>query len=723
MRLTQECVFDLPELAEYVADNLPQQSLGHCVRVSKSWHAIFIQYLWWTFADKPETNWDRLLKRAIRKQVPTSDGQDIEWFKDVYRRHAHDNGSSNAGLSPDHHCPLTNLQSLVLRMPFSKCDEYFGGPAFTSGDSSDSDSSSSSSSSYSSSSSSSEDDMDDSYPDLILIHDSPTDNSLADNSSDTDDINMDDISPDNINMAIFNTGGINADNVNMDTFNTDDIDADNSETDSSDTGDSFHTDSSDTGNSDTEGLDTDISDGSSVGELFLDQDGGVRMDGRFSSEFDVLRRILDACWRLVLLNPRLKTLDCIYHPSFYGRMLLDPTALTGLRSLQMALAPEGLPVMPSSVTHFRTRGSGGMWCNGAFDPTGPPHTVRGHLQELEVEGLLSVTHIRRLLAQAPNLDTLRIINMTASSSESEAVAAEENETCWLSSKVRVLKHRCRNHWQRRGVAETLRYFPFLVEYHATISSTSVLRALVKYCPLLEVVRVHDQEYDGRYYPRHNIRDKVSVLLTGLPRLRVLEMPLHVIDAKEVRYEPWVYLGLEEFRCQIAGMFHWSPADVERLTTYAEQKAASSGDPSVQHLSRKKKLGWFLEGDSPKRSARKAVLLQPSRLTSLKHLSFSPGPSQSSFGGVQRDTLHFRLDSSLRHLESLTELEYLGFELLDHRMGTAEIEWIAKTFSKLREMRGLVVESGAGVEFNPETGALHKLMQALRPDTVHRESMN
>ncbi|KAH7031714.1 hypothetical protein BKA57DRAFT_541069 [Linnemannia elongata] len=75
------------------------------------------------------------------------------------------------------------------------------------------------------------------------------------------------------------------------------------------------------------------------------------------------------------------------------------------------------------------------------------------------------------------------------------------------------------------------------------------------------------------------------------------------------------------------------------------------------------------------------------------------------------------------LASLTKLEYLSFESMDHRMGTADIEWFASHLPRLKEMRGLVMENHVGMEPDPENDALVALIRRLRPDVAQRETFS
>ncbi|KAF9934283.1 hypothetical protein FBU30_002701 [Linnemannia zychae] len=75
-----------PELAESISQHLAQADLCLCVRVSKHWHSLFIRYLWETFSDNLTGEWHRHLVTAARNKP--LDDRDINWFRNVYRRHA-----------------------------------------------------------------------------------------------------------------------------------------------------------------------------------------------------------------------------------------------------------------------------------------------------------------------------------------------------------------------------------------------------------------------------------------------------------------------------------------------------------------------------------------------------------------------------------------------------------------------------------------------------------
>ena len=145
--------------------------------------------------------------------------------------------------------------------------------------------------------------------------------------------------------------------------------------------------------------------------------------------------------------------------------------------------------------------------------------------------------------------------------------------------------------------------------------------------------------------------------------------------------------------------------------------------------------------------REGIMAQLSKLTSLKYLSLSPdfkagndlfenrmnarrvykserdGRSYIRYDDALPDTLYFSFSDGLDQFASLTKLEYLSFESMDHRMETVDIEWFASHFPRLKEMRGLVTESHIGIEPDAESDALVALIRRLRPDVVERQSFD
>ncbi|KAG0356068.1 hypothetical protein BG005_005008 [Podila minutissima] len=116
-----------------------------------------------------------------------------------------------------------------------------------------------------------------------------------------------------------------------------------------------------------------------------------------------------------------------------------------------------------------------------------------------------------------------------------------------------------------------------------------------------------------------------------------------------------------------------------------------------------------------------------RLTKLKHLDLGyengiPGLDGEKYlkytSGPTFDTLELSLASGLDRLGALKNLEMIGFECINHRIGRPELEWMAKSWPKLNLMYGLDKEKLDGIEHSKKRVALKEYFQQLRPDVVH-----
>ncbi|KAG0284282.1 hypothetical protein BGZ97_008244 [Linnemannia gamsii] len=480
-----------------------------------------------------------------------------------------------------------------------------------------------------------------------------------------------------------------------------------------------------------------------------------------------------ACVRLILNNPRLSRFSSMSSSAILqdlqGGVYGDNSALRSLKYLTCNSKDSLIPKwLPPSVTHLNLKTLFGSRYDpfssaSGSQPGRKSKVVHEALESLEVSSIECPAHLTDLLDQAPNLKTLSINGFNngafGSSFGTAAPVPEDKSITWPTTQITVLKCRATRaiHANVAGFEGFFTCFPLLVEYHDDMWSHFVSTHLVRHCPLLEVIRMQDSSGASVFgaapkpQPRRLefiVSDSVSVLLTGLPKLRVLNIPHEAIAAGNILRRPWVCLDLEEFRCQIAEL-PFLTKENEMLAQDIRQRetaGATSSAQQQQHLTTNEEKR-LLEISERCLSTRRQIMSQLSKLTSLKYLSLSPdfkigneifdnrynitlvykserdGRSYIRYNDVLPDTLQFRLDSGLDQLASLENLEYLSFESMDHQMGTAEIEWIARHFPRLKEMRGLVTENHVGMEPDPENDALVALIRSLRPDIVQRQSFS
>ncbi|KAG0226734.1 hypothetical protein BGW41_004087 [Actinomortierella wolfii] len=192
-------------------------------------------------------------------------------------------------------------------------------------------------------------------------------------------------------------------------------------------------------------------------------------------------------------------------------------------------------------------------------------------------------------------------------------------------------------------------------------------------------------------------------------------------------QPWACMGLERLACRIVG--------VDRLTPEEEIVASQILKP----------------GYSATLSAEETLIVQKfnrccaqyhgvynalARLTRLKHLDLGyenrypwafkggmyytgdDGEEYLYYDGPIFDTLELSLKSGLGRLATLKDLEMFGFECLNHKIGTAELDWMAKSWPKLKLMYGLDRERLMDIEHCKRRAALKEYFQKIRPDVVH-----
>ncbi|KAF9932745.1 hypothetical protein FBU30_007395 [Linnemannia zychae] len=651
-------IFILPELVDNIAVKLSQNDLSCCVRVSKSWHADFIPYLWTTFSDETDqvNTWGRKLGMAVYQR--TGKPQEFEWYMDVYRRHA------------------PYIRHLTIHLPaiLEACIEDAFKPLPST-----------------------------SVPGNESTHLSPE-------------------------STISNTS-IRSSLTNLETLS---INID---------GKAFFLYFPDAYNG---GRDA------PPGSIFLGYNR--REEDKDMSVLESERPFINACQRLFLCNPRLRSVTCPFVLQLLCTMpLIQPghNVLKKLNHLSFYSSYNFLPVLPPTVTKLTIlRGFG--YGYGHNNPNAfHPAVINEKLEALDIRDVCSAESLQAALAQVPSLKSLTV---TGYSNTFRRYGVEPPIISWLPSRITVLK--CQ---QSHGAVLTspqfkdvFKCFPLLVEYYDDIWISSIANELAMYCPLLEVIYVGNYNglanrgFGNTSRPRvlgTSLEDNVSVLLSSLSRLRVLDIPYGIIVASDTLEKPWICMNLEEFWCQILQFPFMTKQEYERIQEIYQREAPYIGDPYMlmqQQSLRTHADKQLLDHKEECISTRRAILSQISKMTSLKYLSLGPnlksgkelfitqnyvnliyksekdGRRYVRYNDVLPDTLHLRLDCGLDQLASLTQLKYLGFESIDHQMEACDIEWIASHFPMLQEMRGLSTDNYLAIEPDLKVDALLAQMRKSRP---------
>ncbi|KAG0296891.1 hypothetical protein BGZ96_008246 [Linnemannia gamsii] len=482
----------------------------------------------------------------------------------------------------------------------------------------------------------------------------------------------------------------------------------------------------------------------------------------------------DAVWRLLLSNPNVKTLDLRQDFSFFRQLLQQsPTALDSIQSVSTQLVQGRLPVLPPKTLKVEANNAR----FNRYNREDPPGPVNESVEEVTVKYVEHLGQLRQVLFQAPKLKTLHIESLQlldnttvregdyddseveALKKQKEAELEAEAEKTATVSGVQVV--RC-DHLHRKssiGLERLFRLTPHLVEFYNSDWTLGYASIFAENCPLLEVVRITSPRYAAflERDPKNPIVDTVSPLLTSCSKLRVVDIRYELADAKKVKEKPWVCLGMEELRCQFVGvpyltekeqatmnrMLAREKKEIEKESKDNKQQPSTSSQSTAIAV-RSTEEEELYERTGQATEIRRQVLGQLSQLTRLKHLTLSPdlkitdftnadmyaliyrskkdGQHYINYGDIRPDTLHLRLDCGLDQLATLTDLEYLAFESMDPQMRAEDVEWIAKHLGKVKEMRGLALDTHVGMEDDPEREAQRGLLQSLRPDILHTESL-
>ncbi|KAF9904862.1 hypothetical protein EC991_002292, partial [Linnemannia zychae] len=263
------------------------------------------------------------------------------------------------------------------------------------------------------------------------------------------------------------------------------------------------------------------------------------------------------------------------------------------------------------------------------------------------------------------------------------------------------------------------WLPDLIEYSGPCLGESIACAIVTHCKGFQVYlqtyfppSVHDTYQSG------TIPNVFRHLLEGCPNLRVLDSVSHTIDGQSLEGNRWVCLGLEKLRCRLVGFTRLTASDEVNLS---EEWVLNIS--SIEELKERQRVS---------REQQQMVLYRLSTFTRLRVLDLGyefrdlqlariAHTYRNYYANLERpaaDTMELSLASGLACLAPLKELEVFGFEGIDHRIETPELEWIATNWPKLKVMRGLQDDNIPGDRYRARKTILREHFQVLRPDVVH-----
>ncbi|KAF9296930.1 hypothetical protein BGZ74_010096 [Mortierella antarctica] len=248
------------------------------------------------------------------------------------------------------------------------------------------------------------------------------------------------------------------------------------------------------------------------------------------------------------------------------------------------------------------------------------------------------------------------------------------------------------------------------------------------CPHLQVLRAKTKHW----FLVENIQrpyDPTNDLLVSSTDLSVLDSVMNFIRADEMLQQPWACMGLERLCCRIVGIERLTDAEqkiVDRVLAPGFSKEYTADEAvavlksqrcyeqqlgvyeSLANLTRLKQLDLGFENRDP-RMDRKSARYQ------------LDGKAYVRYNRPTFDTLELSLASGLGRLSTLDNMEMIGFECINHRIGREELAWMAKNWPRLKLVYGLDKEQLPDLEPNKERAALKEYFQQLRPDVAHGSS--
>ncbi|KAF9080251.1 hypothetical protein BGX23_002408 [Mortierella sp. AD031] len=275
----------------------------------------------------------------------------------------------------------------------------------------------------------------------------------------------------------------------------------------------------------------------------------------------------------------------------------------------------------------------------------------------------------------------------------------------------------------------LHYLPSIVEWETQgMLDDDLALMLTRRCLEIESFRATFQPWyvwDRRETrPNH---DPANRFLVAHQHLRVFDSIQNFIRVDEMLSQPWACMGLEWLTCRIV--------DVDRLSPEEERVVARVMAPGYSDKLSEEEL-VAVEKFNGCRAQHHGVYDRLASLTRLKHLDLGyenrypwtfktdnyyeaeDGKKYVCYDKPTFDTLELTLESGLGRLAALKDLEMFGFECVNHRIGRAELDWMAVSWPKLKLMYGLDRERLYGIEHSKERAVLREYFQELCPDVVH-----
>ncbi|KAK3830363.1 MAG: hypothetical protein J3R72DRAFT_528052 [Linnemannia gamsii] len=434
-------------------------------------------------------------------------------------------------------------------------------------------------------------------------------------------------------------------------------------------------------------------------------------------------------WHLVRTNPGLSRFDTHKRVELYQvsadyaystlRMLKGLKVLDGRSRFERTNFWTLLECLPEGIESLSVE------CD-VFPLPDPLPEPRSSLRVLDV-GAMTINGVLTLLEVFPNLTHLRVDGIRWNPTgpcESSYIPLPPSQR----SGGQFLKNfDCRFVFDWDAL---LKNIPSIVEWNngSSLSAEEVKYLDELFGPRLESFRASHLPPNPEDYPDSRSRDDpTNQFIVTHPNLREFDSIDNRIKVDEMLRQPWACMGLERLTCQIV--------EVNRLNKEEETLIAKVMAPGYL-IELTEEETRVVEKFHRCRAQHHGVYDRLASLTRLKHLNigyenrdpweYKGGEAYIGEDGVTYlkydepmfDTLEMSLESGLDRLGALRNLEMIGFECINHRIGRAELDWMAKSWSKLRLMYGLDKERLLEIEYDKNRAALRKYFKRLRPDVVH-----
>ncbi|KAF8946970.1 hypothetical protein BGZ47_010728 [Haplosporangium gracile] len=357
-----------------------------------------------------------------------------------------------------------------------------------------------------------------------------------------------------------------------------------------------------------------------------------------------------------------------------------------------------------------------------LSPSGSGTSTQPSLQLRDAAflGVCAYRELLRILSHAPNLESLSVGTVAALDAVTPTKAAVIMDHA--PSRVTSLKLGVRGHMLDIPLDQVFAWMPHLTSFTTTQLVPSISQTLSTFCSNIETVHEVNKGSlsAGLGHAVQLDTSALGLLLKNCPTLKKFDGIRHVLSGL-IWEEPWVCQGLTFLRCQIKGVQRLSPQDQERYAAIAIRtgdEALSEDDNRLVHLhtaslEQQKKIYGKLATLTQLRvldlGAEYRQLHRELHMSDEEYLT-----ANELFSG----TLELTLKSGLKQLEALKALQVFGFESVDHRIGHAELEWMAREWTRLEEMRGLHDKFPAKTEYERRKIELRKRLKELRSDVKH-----